>query len=68
MFVTIDDPTASTAETVDVMEDQTWRWTTSAGTSVYPLVAEPHQIGVLQREGGARVDKLALTISAMPPP
>ncbi|CAN5783183.1 hypothetical protein BH11MYX3_BH11MYX3_25880 [soil metagenome] len=66
VYVTVDDPSSVTALEVDVVQDSTWHWTKSA--AVYNIAAGPHQLAILHREGGARVDKLAFTISAAPPP
>ena len=49
---------------IDHLEDGTWRWDT--GDS-FALAAGPHTLHVWQREGGARVDVVALTPSMSPP-
>lgn len=50
---------------MDLPNDGTWRWTTGDSFS---LGAGPHTLHVWQREGGARVDVVALTTSSSPPP
>jgi hypothetical protein len=65
-FVTVDDPTAVSAVVVGVVGDSTWHWTKVA--TPYTVVAGPHRLGIWHREGGARVDRLAFTISSAPPP
>lgn len=45
--------------------DGAWHWTT--GDS-FQIGAGPHTLHVWQREGGARVDVVALTTSSTPPP
>jgi hypothetical protein len=65
-FVTVDDPTAASAVVVGVVGDSTWHWTKVAVP--YTAVPGPHRLGIWHREGGARVDRLAFTISAVPPP
>ena len=68
VYVTIDDALAVTAQIVDVNQDSNWHWTKSSGTSTYTLTPGPHTIIVWQREGGARVDRLALMTGTSPPP
>jgi hypothetical protein len=68
VFVTVDDPVALSPQQVDVLEDSMWRWSKSAVVSVYTLAPGAHRIGIWHREGGARVDKLALMAGTNPPP
>lgn len=68
VYATIDDMTAAAAQAVDVIEDQTWRWSKSAAVSTYTLTAGAHRLGIWHREGGARVDRLALMSGLNPPP
>jgi len=49
---------------IDHLEDGTWRWDT--GDS-FALTAGPHTLHIWQREGGARVDVVALTPTMSPP-
>ena len=45
--------------------DNRWHWSTGES---FVLTAGPHTVHIWQREAGARVDALALTTSASPPP
>jgi hypothetical protein len=49
---------------LDVPSDGAWHWNTGDGLSLGTGV---HTLHVWQREGGARVDVVALTTSSMPP-
>jgi hypothetical protein len=68
VYVTMDDMAGLLTQQVDVIEDQTWRWSASASSATFDLTAGPHRIGIWHREGGARVDKLGLTGGMTPPP
>lgn len=50
---------------MDVPEDGAWHWSTGAS---FALTAGPHTLHVWQREAGVRIDRIALTTSATPPP
>lgn len=60
----VDGPAA--ADSLDVIHDSQWHWTTGATT--YALAAGAHTLTIWQRECGARADVVAVTPSAMPPP
>jgi hypothetical protein len=59
----VDGPAA--ADSLDVIHDSQWHWTTGATT--YSLGAGAHTLTIWQRECGARADVVAVTPSAMPP-
>jgi hypothetical protein len=60
----IDDVPA--ADALMFVADSTWHWMTGATT--YPLLIGPHTLTIWQRECGARVDVVAVSPSATPPP
>lgn len=66
-YVTIDDPSAVSAQVVDDAEDSRWNWVKNPVAATYALAASTHRIGLWQREGGARVDRIALMASSDPP-
>lgn len=66
VWVSVDDPAAAALANVAVMDDSTWRWSTSGQSYILP--AGNHTLHIWHREGGANVDKLALIESATPPP
>lgn len=66
VWVSLDDPTATAITAVDLIQDATFKWTTSPGTYILPAGA--HTLTIWHREGGAIVDKLALIQDATPPP
>lgn len=68
LFVTVDDGLALTAQAVDVAEDSTWHWVKPPILTTFSLSVGTHRLGVWQREGGARIDRLALMASSATPP
>ncbi|MEP6863604.1 MAG: hypothetical protein ABJE66_23465 [Deltaproteobacteria bacterium] len=59
----VDGPAA--ADSLDLIHDSQWHWTTGATT--YTLAAGAHTLTIWQRECGARADVVAVTPSAIPP-